>query len=180
MESLMSPIVHRRLRIGADQYTGQKVVDQQFHECDFSGVDLTATEFINCSFYDADSRLGCRFNGATLKEASFRSCDLSLCHFNFIKALGLEISESAVNLKATSKAEIIKAVEASFDYGMAVINEMTPDQMLEQVKVPPFMGGMSSRSRVIYFLLGHTWDTYGQMVVYLRLNGHVPPASQRP
>jgi fluoroquinolone resistance protein len=56
MESLMSPTVHRKLRIGADQYTGQKVVDQQFHECDFSGADLTATEFINCSFYDADSR----------------------------------------------------------------------------------------------------------------------------
>ncbi len=32
MESLMSPTVHRKLRIGADQYTGQKVVDQQFHE----------------------------------------------------------------------------------------------------------------------------------------------------
>jgi fluoroquinolone resistance protein len=93
MESLMSPTVHRKLRIGADQYTGQKVVDQQFHECDFSGADLTATEFINCSFYDADSRAGCRFNGATLKEASFRSCDISMCHFNFIKALGLEISE---------------------------------------------------------------------------------------
>ena len=101
-------------------------------------------------------------------------------NLNFIKALGGKTPAPAVNLKATSKAEIIKAVEASFDYGTAVINEMTPDQMLEQVKVPPFMGGMSSRSRVIYFLLGHTWDTYGQMVVYLRLNGHVPPASQRP
>jgi hypothetical protein len=30
------------------------------------------------------------------------------------------------------------------------------------------------------FLVGHTQDTYGQMVVYLRLNGLVPPASQRP
>lgn len=48
---------------------------------------------MNCSFYDAESRAGCRFNGATLKEASFRSCDISMCHFNFIKALGLEISE---------------------------------------------------------------------------------------
>nr|ACG60497.1 Qnr [Stenotrophomonas maltophilia] len=93
MESLMSPTVHRELRIGADQYTDQKVVDQQFHKCDFSGADLTGTEFINCSFYDADSRAGCRFNGATLKEASFRSCDISMCHFNFINALGLEISE---------------------------------------------------------------------------------------
>ena len=29
-------------------------------------------------------------------------------------------------------------------------------------------------------LIGHTWDMYGQMAVYLRLNGLVPPASQRP
>jgi hypothetical protein len=27
---------------------------------------------------------------------------------------------------------------------------------------------------------GHTWDIYGPMVVYLRLNGVTPPASQRP
>jgi len=93
MEIQMSPSIHRALRITGDQYAGQKVVDQQFHECDFSGADLTATEFVNCSFYDAESRAGCRFNGATLKEASFRSCDISMCHFNFIKALGLEISE---------------------------------------------------------------------------------------
>ena len=40
--------------------------------------------------------------------------------------------------------------------------------------------GPSSRARVYTFLIGHTWDIYGQMVVYLRLSGGVPPASQRP
>ena len=40
------------------------------------------------------------------------------------------------------------------------------------------MGG-SNRVRVVYFDMGHTWDIYGQMVVYLRLNGITPPASQR-
>lgn len=39
----MSPSIHRALRITGDQYAGQKVVDQQSHECDFSGADLTAT-----------------------------------------------------------------------------------------------------------------------------------------
>jgi hypothetical protein len=33
---------------------------------------------------------------------------------------------------------------------------------------------------VVSFVMGHTWDIYGQMVVYLRLNGVTPPASQRP
>jgi hypothetical protein len=34
------------------------------------------------------------------------------------------------------------------------------------------------RTQIIAFLAGHTWDIYGQMAVYLRLNGLVPPASQ--
>ena len=43
----------------------------------------------------------------------------------------------------------------------------------------PFMGP-STRARVLFFLNSHTQDIYGQMAVYLRLNGVVPPASQRP
>ncbi len=99
---------------------------------------------------------------------------------NFLKAFVGKATPPSIDMKATSKAEIVRALEASFDYGIALINEQTPDSMVEQVKVPPFMGGTSSRARVAYFLLGHTWDTYGQMAVYLRLAGHVPPASQRP
>ncbi len=97
-----------------------------------------------------------------------------------LRALGGKAAAPTINVKATSKAEIIKALEDSYDYGTAVINEQTADAMLEQVKVPPFLGGMSSRTRLVYTVIGHAWDTYGQMVVYLRLNGHVPPASQRP
>ena len=99
---------------------------------------------------------------------------------NFLKTLGGKSPAPTINPKATAKAEIVKALEDSFDYGTAVLNEQTADSILEQVKVPPFMGGMASRARVVNFLIGHAWDIYGQMAVYLRLNGHVPPASQRP
>jgi hypothetical protein len=37
--------------------------------------------------------------------------------------------------------------------------------------------GPSARVRVVYYVIGHTWDIYGQMAVYLRLNGITPPAS---
>ena len=40
--------------------------------------------------------------------------------------------------------------------------------------------GPSTRARVFSSLIGRTWDIYGQMAVYLQLNGGVPPASQRP
>jgi uncharacterized damage-inducible protein DinB len=40
--------------------------------------------------------------------------------------------------------------------------------------------GPSTRARIVFFLIAHSQDIYGQMAVYLRLNGVVPPASQRP
>jgi hypothetical protein len=84
-----------------------------------------------------------------------------------------------INRNAKSKAEIIKAMTDSFDYGEALIKEQTPASLFEVVQTNQFLGP-SSRARVIYFLLGHSWDIHGQMVVYLRLNGGIPPASQRP
>jgi hypothetical protein len=85
----------------------------------------------------------------------------------------------AIDRNAKGRAEIIKAMTDSFDYGEALIKEQTPQSMFEIVETNQFLGP-SSRARVIYFLLGHSWDIYGQMVVYLRLNGGIPPASQRP
>ena len=41
------------------------------------------------------------------------------------------------------------------------------------------MGPTASRLRAIYWSMQHSLDIYGQMVVYLRLNGIVPPASRR-
>ena len=41
------------------------------------------------------------------------------------------------------------------------------------------MGPSASRLRDIYWSMQHNMDIYGQMVVYLRLNGIVPPASRR-
>ena len=97
---------------------------------------------------------------------------------NFLKGLGGTAAAPTLNLKATSKADIVAALETSFDYGSALINEQTDSSMLQKVKVP-FLGE-STKPRVFYFLSGHAWDIYGQLAVYLRLNGLVPPASVRP
>jgi uncharacterized damage-inducible protein DinB len=95
-----------------------------------------------------------------------------------LQLVGGKTAAPAVDAKATRKAEVIKAMADSFDYGTALINEQTDQSMLETVQAR-FLGP-STRARVFYFLVGHTWDIYGQMAVYLRLNGGVPPASQRP
>ncbi len=85
----------------------------------------------------------------------------------------------AVNLKATTKADMIKAMADTFDYGTAVLKEFDNTTIQSTVQ-QPFGMGPATRARVFFFIIAHTQDIYGQMAVYLRLNGVVPPASQRP
>ena len=94
--------------------------------------------------------------------------------------IGGKAAKPTIDAKATTKAAAIKALDDSFNYGIALLNEHTDQAMLTLVPMTPRFLGPSSHARVYTFLMGHTWDIYGQLVVYLRLNGHVPPASQRP
>jgi uncharacterized damage-inducible protein DinB len=97
----------------------------------------------------------------------------------YLRFFGGKTPAPAFNRDATSKAAIIAALATSFDYGAALIGEQTDASMLQVIQTNQFLGP-SSKARVIYFLIGHTWDIYGQMAVYLRLNGIVPPRSDRP
>lgn len=85
-----------------------------------------------------------------------------------------------INSKVTTKDAAIKALDDSFDYGATLLKRQTDQTLFQRVASPPSFLGPSSRARIIAFLVGHSWDIYGQMVVYLRLNGHVPPESQKP
>lgn len=96
--------------------------------------------------------------------------------------LGSKAPAPDINMKATSRAEILKALSDSFDFGTAALEEQTDETIVQQAantRFDQFMGP-SARIRVVYYVIGHTWDIYGQMAVYLRLNGITPPASQRP
>jgi hypothetical protein len=77
------------------------------------------------------------------------------------------------------KDAAIKALDDSFEYGTAPLTRQSDQTLLQAAPAPLKFLGPASRARLITFLVGHTWDIYGQMVVYPRLNGHVPPASQR-
>ena len=90
--------------------------------------------------------------------------------------LGGKTAAPQINLKATSKAEVLAALRQSLEYGQAVIKEFDDQGLLERVP-GMFLGASASRVRLINFSMSHSQDVYGQMVVYLRLNGVVPPAS---
>ena len=81
-------------------------------------------------------------------------------------------------LPATSKAQVLQALSDGYDYGISVIQEFSEEELLETIAGPRFLGNVT-RVRMAYFTLSHAMDIYGQMAVYLRLNGVVPPASRR-
>ena len=45
--------------------------------------------------------------------------------------------------------------------------------------ISPFQGGTATRVALLAEAMIHAYDHYGQMVVYLRMNGVIPPASRR-
>jgi uncharacterized damage-inducible protein DinB len=76
---------------------------------------------------------------------------------------------------ASSKAELVDYLRESFQYGQDVIAATTRDNILEPTDGP--YGGQSTRLALTTIAVWHASDHYGQLVVYLRMNGLVPPAS---
>jgi hypothetical protein len=76
-----------------------------------------------------------------------------------------------------SKAEILKYLKDSFVYVHKAIQTIDEKNLVETVK-SPFGEGMVSRMGLATSVSWHGYDHYGQMVVYLRMNGIIPPASR--
>ena len=74
------------------------------------------------------------------------------------------------------KADFVQALSASFDFGSEILSGQTSASLQEMVD-GGFLGE-STRARVVYRTMIHTWSEYGVQTVYLRLNDLVPPASQ--
>lgn len=108
-----------------------------------------------------------------------RTVHVAATNLYFLGLLGGTATKPTIDPKATSKDAALQALDDSFDYGAAILKQQTDQTLLQSVASAPKFMGPSSRARIIAFLAGHTWDIYGQMAVYLRLNGQVPPASQR-
>ena len=77
--------------------------------------------------------------------------------------------------KLKTKAEILDALKSSFTLAHSYVAATTPENAFAPVAGSP--GG--NRAGTISFALAHAMDHYGQMVVYLRMNGIVPPASRK-
>jgi hypothetical protein len=77
-----------------------------------------------------------------------------------------------------TKDDIVKYLKASFVYGHKAMSSVTERNMLESIK-SPFGEGNVPRVSMVTAPVWHSFDHYGQMVVYARMNGVVPPASRK-
>ena len=80
--------------------------------------------------------------------------------------------------KAMTKAEVIALLKQTLQTGQEMLGSLTDAQLLEQVQFP-FGNRMVTRFTIwlgpIYQFRNH----HGQLVVYLRMNGIVPPTTAR-
>lgn len=100
-------------------------------------------------------------------------------HINFLRAIDPKITPPTIDAKATAKADVLKALADSFDFGTAILKGKDVAALSATIDGAPKFLGPSTGARLVYRAMAHTWDEYGVMTVYLRLNDIVPPASQR-
>jgi uncharacterized damage-inducible protein DinB len=74
--------------------------------------------------------------------------------------------------KLTTKADIIQALKESMAQAHKCVGELTAENV-------SLKSGFGTRGTMAAFGMAHMMDHYGQMVVYLRMNNIVPPASQK-
>ena len=77
----------------------------------------------------------------------------------------------------TTKADLVAALKASFDYCDGAYNTVTDADAATMVTF--FGPRKQTKLAVLNFNIAHDNEMYGQMVVYLRIKGLVPPSSQR-
>jgi uncharacterized damage-inducible protein DinB len=77
----------------------------------------------------------------------------------------------------TSKADLVPALKASFDYCDTAYDALNDADGAQTVKM---FGRDRTKLGVLDFNVIHDNEMYGTIAVYLRLKGIVPPSSERP
>jgi len=79
--------------------------------------------------------------------------------------------------KAATKAELVQYLRDAFEYGNKVLASTNEKNLLDRVEGR--YAGPSTRLGIAVTAVWHMTDHYGQLVEYLRMNGIVPPVTER-
>ena len=90
-------------------------------------------------------------------------------------AAGTKPPRTGIEKAVTTKAALVAALKEGVSYCNTVYDGMTDQKGLETV---PFYFGPTPRVSVLYFVVTHTYEHYGNLVTYMRLKNIVPPSSE--
>ena len=98
-------------------------------------------------------------------------------HVGYVGGVSREESErlTAKYAKLKTRAEFLKALGESYDYGDKILADLNDQNALEMVT--GMRGERMTRISAYMHALHDIVDHYGNLVVYLRLNGIVPPST---
>jgi uncharacterized damage-inducible protein DinB len=89
----------------------------------------------------------------------------------------VDVADEEGPASITSKADVLKFLKDSFAYVHKAIETINEKNVVGTVK-SPFGEARVTRLGLAAAVGSHGYDHYGQMAVYLRMNGVVPPASR--
>ena len=89
----------------------------------------------------------------------------------------LEADEPNGPASIKTKAALVAYVKDAFAHAHKAALTLTPENQLERLDLGPKF--KPTRLWATSLLLWHSYDHYGQLAVYLRLNNIVPPASRK-
>ena len=81
-------------------------------------------------------------------------------------------ADTLYKVENKSKEEMIALIDKTFSQSIELIGNMDPQQLNEQIE---YFGHERSKRQILMLLSDHITHHRGQMLVYLRLNGVVPP-----
>jgi|SRR5579863_5217 len=79
----------------------------------------------------------------------------------------------------TSKDDVVRYLKDAFANAHRALGTLTNDNLREQIPDPYVEGLKTTRLDAATIFLSHTWDHYGQMVEYLRMNNPAPPGHKQ-
>jgi uncharacterized damage-inducible protein DinB len=91
-------------------------------------------------------------------------------------AAGSKPPRSGIEKSVTAKAELIAALKEGVTYCNSVYDGMTDQK--GSTETVPFYFGPTPRLSVLYFVVTHTYEHYGNLVTSMRLKNIVPPSSE--